>query len=239
MKSAVVGLGLLLWGMGMPGWAADLYFLRHAQTVANATDHYTDETERQFSEEGWRQIGAVTSRLAGLHFDTILVSPKYRVTQTILPYLMAQQRRAEIWPELGECCWQGDLSLPPSRAVGDPIVIEPGQELYFYLRAGAMTNEYPAETFGDGTNQVRIVCDLLRRYMAEHEESVLIVGHFLTSSCILNEFLGRPMTNIIRLKNGALTHLHERPDGAFELLMLNDRPLTNRPVLAPAPHESK
>lgn len=97
-------------GLAHAGGGLDLYFVRHAQTLANAkgvTNTYTSST---FSEEGAAQIEALTAALQGYRFDAILVSPTGRTQQTIRPYLEQTGKSAETWPEITECCWQHDPS---------------------------------------------------------------------------------------------------------------------------------
>lgn len=94
------------------GDGLDLYFVRHAQTLANARGVTNTHTSSTFSDEGAAQIEALTAALKHYRFDAILVSPTERTQQTIRPYLEQTGRSAETWQEITECCWQHGRDEP-------------------------------------------------------------------------------------------------------------------------------
>jgi len=106
--------------------ATEIYIVRHAETVGNATHKHTHHNDRTFSARGKKQVVELTRDLDKLHFDHIIVSPKYRVLKTIFPYLKKHHLVAEIWPELAECCWQQKSSRLSSFRLyrGDAIVLD-------------------------------------------------------------------------------------------------------------------
>ena len=77
----------------------DIYFVRHAETMANASGVNTSGNSNMFSEKGNEQVGALTRELNAMRFDAILVSPAERAINTILPYLKESGQKGIIWPE--------------------------------------------------------------------------------------------------------------------------------------------
>ena len=119
----------------------DLVFVRHGETVANATGKYNSRTLNAFSAKGQAGIDALTKRLlAARRFDRILVSPSPRALKTIAPYLRATHQRATVWPLLYECCtgrrpkdakatkfaYGEKISLP--KDIADLFIVEPGHD---------------------------------------------------------------------------------------------------------------
>jgi len=119
----------------------DLVFVRHGETVANATGHYNSKTLNVFSEKGQAGVDSLTQKLLSEpRFDRILVSPSPRALRTIAPYLRASHQKATVWPLLYECCtghrpknaapttfgYAGKITVP--RDVADLFVVEPGAD---------------------------------------------------------------------------------------------------------------
>lgn len=154
----------------------DLTFVRHGETVANATGKYNSRTLNEFSEKGQRQVDLLTARLLkSRRFEQILVSPSPRAMKTILPYLMQTHQMAIVWPLLYECCTGRRTTSKPTRfAYGPRIVISPGQKAYFRLLPGE--NSFPVSPdFGSGLAQVNASVAQFRREFAD--KRILIVGH--------------------------------------------------------------
>ena len=123
------------------GQSTQITFVRHAETVANATGKYNGQTLNSFSAKGESQISDLTARLTQLpKFDRIFVSPSPRAMRTIAPYLAATHQRAEIWPYLYECCtgrrpkgahatsfgWGPKITLP--AAMSALFALRPGED---------------------------------------------------------------------------------------------------------------
>jgi broad specificity phosphatase PhoE len=101
---ALVGL-LVGYLSGPAAPETQVVFVRHGETVANATGRYNERTLNTFSDLGEKQVAALTDRLVkGPRFDRIYVSPSPRAMRTIAPYLAKVHQKAEIWPLLYECC---------------------------------------------------------------------------------------------------------------------------------------
>ena len=100
----------------------DLVFVRHAETVANATGQYSSSTIDRFSSLGESEVKTLTTKLEKEpFFDRIFVSPSPRALRTIAPYLRATHQRATIWPLLYECCTgHRPADAHPLVSNGDP-----------------------------------------------------------------------------------------------------------------------
>ena len=98
-----------------------VYYVRHAESFANAKERYIAEgREAELPEDldalspvGEQQAQALVAKLEPYAFDHILVSPLNRARATILPYAQQAGLRAEIWPELAEARAPRS-SMPPA-----------------------------------------------------------------------------------------------------------------------------
>jgi broad specificity phosphatase PhoE len=202
--------------------ALHLYFVRHAETVANATKQYNDKTERTFTEVGEQQRRRLVNKLADYQFDAILVSPLWRAQHTILPYLQANELTAELWPELAECCWQDDHDAKPSKTMreGPPII---NQDLArFRLRDAQTTHLWNIRhNYGNGMQQVREAARLIQARFSRSGGTILVVGHSLSGSRLIRILSGSDPEQELNLLNTGLGFLRERHDGTFEIVSLN------------------
>lgn len=155
----------------------DLTFVRHGETVANATGRYNSKTLNAFSVKGQAGVDALTKQLLSEpKFDRILVSPSPRALKTIAPYLRASHQKATVWPLLYECCtgrrpanakatkfrYFGKISVPSD--IADLFVIKPGYD------------KYPdAPDYNSGLAQVDASLEEFRKLWSGGR--VLLVGH--------------------------------------------------------------
>jgi broad specificity phosphatase PhoE len=156
--------------------STDLTFVRHAETLANATGKYSARTLDEFSDIGKTQIATLTAWLLRQpRFDAIYVSPSPRAMKTITPYLKAAHVTATIWPLLYECCTQAQKTSKPTRFVWDGTISVPlGLAPYFRVVDGM--NHFPsAPDYASGLAQVRAAVDQFPQLCAG--KRVLIVGH--------------------------------------------------------------
>ncbi len=198
---------------------AELYFLRHAQTVANQTQVWNPETESAFTAKGIEQVEALTDVLMHYSFDAVVVSPKWRTQHTVLPFLKATGLTAEIWPELNECCWQDDKRAPvstPLPTFGPPIV--PADVERLRPRDSQSALEWNEVTFGDGMHRVRAAAKLLRSRFAGSGKSVLVVGHSEAGQRLVQLLRGRDPEETLHLDHAQIRHLTEQSDGNFEFV---------------------
>ncbi len=205
----------------------DLYLVRHAETVANATKDYSHANQRTFSPRGRREIDALDAKLAAYRFDHVLVSPTWRTRHTIAPWLAHTGRVAEIWPELAECCYQADRDTPASAALerGHAIDVEEELQALFTFRGDDARRWIEAKTWADSRLQVDEAIRLLRERYAGTGDAVLVVGHFKASARIVAALLGAPeLEPEVALKNAEVTHLRQAEDGRFRIVAINGRP---------------
>ncbi len=223
MRWLVVAVLLLVWS-GAQAETLDLYFLRHAQTMANVTRTYTEENQQTFSRWGRDQVEAVPEKLAGIEFDVVIVSPAWRTQHTILPVLQERGIQAEIWPEIYECCWDRETEEDePALVQGERIVIEEDLQDHFQFRDDESVYMYDVDTPARGELMVERAVDLVRTRFSGTDKTILLVSHYHTGARILTALLDEPPDRPIRPANARLTHLQQDPDGRFRLLRLNDQ----------------
>lgn len=210
--------------------ALDIIIVRHAETLANVSKDYSAFNQRHFTEDGLREIDALTKLMEPHRFDTILTSPAYRVLRTIQPYLEKTGQTAEIWPDLDECCWQTDRAserTPP----GEPILLEQEQRPLFVLRAESPDLSPGGETYAEGVRRVkRAAADIKTRWSGT-DAWLMIVVHRHTGARLIESLLDQAPTGRYQLENTRFTHLREE-NGRFALVELNGRAL---PEMQPAP----
>ncbi len=220
---------LILLGSFGSAWGEDsgldIYFVRHAQTVANVTGDHSKENSRTFSAEGKRQLTHLTEQLKLLRFDAILVSPTERTLNTVLPYLKETEHKAILFPEFAECCWQmpRDLSDPGELVQAKPIQLDEQQQGYFVFRddENAM-HRYANDNYEDGIAQVRHGVALLKKEYFGSGKTILIVAHYHSGQVLLAELLGTTRDKIPGLQNARLAHLRQDKDGNVTLLCINN-----------------
>lgn len=183
MISTLVALALV-----MP---TDLVFVRHGETVANATGKYNARTLNAFSEKGQQGVDALTQRLVREpRFDRILVSPSPRALMTIAPYLRATHQTATVWPLLYECCTgrrpKGVKAKP--FAWGSKITIPAGLSGLFRVLPGH--DRLPnAPDYATGLGQVQASLTEFRQLYSGGR--VLLVGHSGHGGQFLHELTGK------------------------------------------------
>ena len=202
----------------------DIYFVRHAETLSNASRVNNSENSNTFSAKGIEQITTLTGKLKRMHFDAILVSSVPRAINTILPYLKETGQKAEIWPEVAECCWQhdrGDITAG-KLILTSKIQLSAEQEAYFSFRDTNSANNYGNDSYADGVAHVRHAEDLLKQRYFGSGKTVLIVGHYHSGDVLLSDLLGIPFDELPSLRNAQLAHLHQGDDGRFTLVSINE-----------------
>lgn len=201
-----------------------IFYVRHAETVANVTNVYTPETESVFSELGDKQKYIIGSVLQNYSFNHIIVSPTWRTQHTILPYLQSVGRhdiKAEIWPELTECCWQEDTLAPPVSSIDEiPLEMRAHIEIidtnFFRLKNSSESREYHWETktYLDGINQCKLVVDSLMLKYAGKGLNILVIGHAMQGRHVIKILTNQD----IHLPNASLGfYLQEQKEGGFYL----------------------
>ena len=179
----------------------DVTFVRHAETVANATGKYNGATLNVLSKLGEKQVDELTKTLLTQpKFDLVLVSPSPRAIRTIAPYLRDQRQKAVIFPLLYECCtgrrghakatqfsWGSRIAIPDD--VKDVCVVRKDWD------------RYPsAPDYSAGLAQVR---EALRVLPSAAAGRTLLVGHSGNGGQLLYGLLGKR----IQVKNATLIHV--------------------------------
>jgi broad specificity phosphatase PhoE len=179
----------------------DVTFVRHGETVANATGRYNSRTLNTLSEKGNQQVSALTERLVKEpRWEAIYVSPSPRALRTIAPYLARTGQKATVWPLLYECCTERPRQ-PEAKSFSYGAPIEVPKEIagYFVVPKGA---RYPApRNYGEGLAQVSATVTEFRRMAAG--KRILLVGH----SAHGGQFLRRLTGKAYHVKNAEEIHL--------------------------------
>jgi len=169
----------------------DLIFVRHGETVANATGRYNSKTLNAFSQKGKAEVEALTKELiADPRFELILVSPSPRALYTIAPYLRATRQRATVWPLLYECC----TGRRPRNAAatrfgfGGKIAIPKDLAGLFVVENGH--DKYPvASDYNSGLAQVDAsIAEFKQRFSGRR---ILLVGHSGHGGQFIHALTGR------------------------------------------------
>lgn len=204
----------------------ELVYVRHAQTLANASNDYSNERQMAFTSKGKLEIRALTRKLKQYSFDTILVSPTWRTLHTIAPYLEAVGQVAEIWPEIDECCYQEDRKSPPTNHLvrrSRRIEIENKIASLFRFRNAESRFWLEPVNYADSTRQVERAHKLLLSRFGGSSKTVLMVAHFRTGDLLLRSLLGDDAPAEIDLENAKITRLRQRPKGNFQLVTYNGK----------------
>ncbi len=171
----------------------DFTFVRHGETIANATGKYNSQTIDTFSKKGQEQVNRLTQDLmTETQYDVILVSPSPRALYTIAPYLKAKGKKAIVWPLLYECCTMkrpADAHATTFKfgfkiAVPGPIAAQ------FTVKASE--NRYPMPSdYNEGLAQVNAsVAEFRKKYAGKR---VLIVGHSGHGGQFIKALTGKTM----------------------------------------------
>ncbi len=169
----------------------DLTFVRHGETVANATGKYNSRTLNVFSKKGQEGVDVVTKKLeAEPRFDIILVSPSPRALRTIAPYLRDMHQRATICPLLYECCTgrrPKNAKAKPYK-IGAAITIPSDIGPYFIILRGQDRLPY-APDYESGLGQVEAFVSQFRTQYSHRR--VLLVGHSGQGGQFLHALTGK------------------------------------------------
>jgi broad specificity phosphatase PhoE len=195
----------------------EIVYVRHAETMANATGKYNSRTLNAFSSRGEQQVTKATRGLAGQKFDAIVVSPSPRALKTIAPYLRSIGDKAEVWPELYECCHQpkshrGKPASPKMR-FGERISWDRSLDGLFTLRPDN-DRLILAPTYLDGMRQIKQCHAKLIAEFGGTGKRVLVVGHSIVGGHLISMLTGGSR---VQVENAAPIRLIEVSRGKFEL----------------------
>jgi hypothetical protein len=136
--------------------STDLTFVRHGETVANATGKYNSHTIDTFSIKGQEQVDQLTRELiAEKPYDIILVSPSPRALNSIAPYLKMKGKNALVWPLLYECCTEKRPSNAHATSFKFGVKIAIPGPIADRFHLDPTQNRYPApQGYNQGLAQV-------------------------------------------------------------------------------------
>ena len=177
----------------------DLTFVRHGETIANATGVYNSHTIDTFSKKGQAQVDRLTKDLLMERpYDIILVSPSPRALHTIAPYLKAKGINATVWPLLYECCTMKRLTGAHATSFKYGLNIAVPGPVAAQFTMHPTEKAYPApKDYNEGLAQVNAtVAEFRKRYAGKR---VLIVGH----SAHGGQFLKAMIEKSIQLRNAS------------------------------------
>ena len=201
-----------------------IYFVRHAETAANATGEKTPENMNTFSEKGLAEIAQLTQALQPLPIDAVLVSPTYRTEHTVLPYLREKGIQAEIWPELEE--WHMEADPMSMRVIGEAQVIriDPEDAPYFRLREAQANKRIVARNYEGGMEQIQKAARLINERFGRSGKTILIVGHVNSGSRLLEVLMHLEPIVRFKLEQTKLTELVQNSGGHYTMRLLNGKP---------------
>lgn len=226
-----------------------IYYVRHAETGVNVAHEWKDVPQEQwpdyvgkktrFSPKGEEQVRALPQKLSAFRFDFIAVSPTERTRNTILPYLKANNLKAEIWPELRELgSREADFKLigkpdlpPPSPNLisGRPLQLSEEEARYFTLRKDApvevASRSGGAQGAADLTAMLKQIVTKIYTDFGNTDQSILLVGHGRAGHHLLRTLLGGVWKPGESIRNTAVWMVEQQPDGSFKVMIYNDTPL--------------
>lgn len=215
-----------------------VYYVRHGQGGHNISARYLWRyvppsqwihwmgkigNPNVFTPMGEEQVLGLTTNLAAFRFDLIAVSPLWRARHTILPYLKASGRTAEIWPELAESNFPGDPFAPLSPAAESNLFagtkdlqVPADESAYFHLRPdGTGRRELAIHTPAEAGALARRVEALLRDRLGTNEVHVLLVGHGYAGQTLIRQLVADPNAHFAHLGNTYMWKMSLTPEGAF------------------------
>lgn len=153
------------------------YFVRHGESVANATRRFAGRSDSPLTARGREQAEAVARALEGIHFDHLVATPLHRSLDTAKVIARHLGLPVEIEPDLIEidvgdktgAAWDETRALPEWR--DDGFVAWPNGE----------TLEAVLE---------RSLRALRRLALATPGGTVLVVGHGGVTRILVSHFLG-------------------------------------------------
>ena len=235
----MVALGLAVWASAASA-ELTVYYVRHGQGGHNISARYLWRyvppsqwifwagkigNPNVFTPMGAEQVAGLTTNLAAFEFDLIAVSPMWRARNTILPYLKASGRSAEIWPELTESDFPGDpfASLTAQAesnlwAGVDDLQVPEEEQAYFHLRPdGTGRRRLAINTPAEAGALARRVEAMLGERFGTNDVRVLLVGHSYAGQALLRKLMGDPAAEYKLLGNTYMWKVTRAPDGTFHL----------------------
>ena len=186
--------------------APDIIFVRHAETIANATGRYATSTMNTFTAKGSRQRDDLVGKLLPMKPVRVVCSPIERCRMTITPYLKKAGLKAEIWPELAECCWQKDRGAaanPNSLHRAEAISLSDEEIALFGFSKPEDRRRWDINTYRQGLGMIGILEARLKREAQRTKGPLLVIGHSIAGSLLLGKLTGRDRSSPIEVDNAS------------------------------------
>ena len=199
---------------------AHIVLVRHGESVGNLTGDYSTSRHDNLTEKGWAQARALAEHWTD-PFDRWLVSPLARTRQTSLATLQRFGVKAELWPDLAECCWQEPRSLPPSDPELPlvPLDLESHELDWFHPGPVGMPPEH--ERWQDGLRRMKRAAarldDLCR---AGHNVLAFCHGYAISKLVMLLTGEG-DVNEVYDVHNTGITRLTPRAGGTYQVEEFN------------------
>lgn len=190
--------------------------------MGNLTGDYSHRRHDNLTDLGWAQARALA---AGWDqgFDLFVASSLSRARQTLLPTLQRFDRRAEVWPDLAECCWQEPRSLPPTEPELPGVCLDWDEdEARWFVSEGPLVTPPDDERWQDGLRRMRRAAERLARL--GRDQNVLAVSHGYSISKLVMLLTGDgDLNDVYDIANAAATWLEPRPEGPWAVTRFNER----------------
>jgi broad specificity phosphatase PhoE len=195
-----------------------VFLVRHGATVLSAEDRFAGATNVELSEEGRRQVEALSRRLAGQPIAAFFASPLDRTMETAR--ILATPHAKAIAPEPGfleinHGVWEGLTRQEAETKFGDTYV-QWEADPYNFAPEGGETGL---------TVTARAMPALLRAVAAHAGEMICVVSHKATIRLLLGAILGfdpRRYRDHLDLNPASLTILDFRDAMNARLTLFND-----------------
>lgn len=192
-----------------------IYFVRHAQTMALFTGHYSGKTEDEFSPKAPAELKKLVQELHKVHFDAAIVSPAWRTMHTALPVLKDHILQAEIWPELYECCDQHGLAtrkIPAHKGFRYMGKVTVPTALKSSFRIDPSDDRrFAYGNYQDGLKQIRLEVKKVIQKFGGKGLTILVVGHGYNGSRFIAMMEGLPPSGRVQLGTTGVVKLVEDP----------------------------
>ncbi|RLL55603.1 histidine phosphatase family protein [Mariprofundus sp. EBB-1] len=199
--------------------ATEIYFVRHAETMSNATGTANINNDRTLSKAGEQQVQRLTKQLQQLDIDHIIVGPQQRALKTILPFLKQAKRTAEIWPSLDECCWQKKPAIQHTARLkfGSKIKLHRQMKPFFIFPDAHSHYRYYTQSYDEGITQTTFAADKIIRTFGNSGQHILVIGDYHSGTRIIELLQGLQPDGWYQLSNAKIIKLKEVSDGTFIL----------------------
>lgn len=216
---------------GGAGKGLTLYYVRHAEVVANTVDaaQVSSENADTFTELGQRQVAALTTYLQGLAVvpDAVLVSPAPRSQNTIAPYLAAAGLTGEVWIELNEIA-----DLP---STGAPLPSAPKYYSFYKatltadnlaFRDPSATAFWQNDTYEAGLLMVTTAKNEIVKRYGGSGKTIIVVGHAVAGGALIGLLRGADLIDgipktgssaVYILNTGVMRLVQDAQSGVFKL----------------------